>query len=257
MEAASNGDLPVDVIHEILLRLPVKTLMRFKCVCKHWCSIIGSPIFVNQHFSHKSNHDCLLIRHYKPNENHHTYSMYADELSSGYEEPDHLQLPDGVITLMGPLNGVFCVVSKSRRLALFNPAMRQFRPIPSHDLNDHLFTCDYVTGFGLDPFSGDYNVISTRYFCDNGFLVNPRHVSIYNSGSDSWRHIENVDLVNKMLNARDKCSTCLGGVHYWSTWTEDDGAAFILALDSSANFQRNTSSRLYQIHRRNYACPLW
>lgn len=41
--------VPYDVIFEILLYLPVATLLRCKAVCKQWCAIIGDPLFIKQH----------------------------------------------------------------------------------------------------------------------------------------------------------------------------------------------------------------
>ncbi|RDX80949.1 F-box/kelch-repeat protein, partial [Mucuna pruriens] len=42
--------LPEDLIQEILLRLPVRSLLRFKCVCKSWHSIVSNPQFAKFHF---------------------------------------------------------------------------------------------------------------------------------------------------------------------------------------------------------------
>src|ERR1044072_8275998 len=39
-----------EVIIEILMRLPVKSLVRFKCVCKSWFSLISDPHFASSHF---------------------------------------------------------------------------------------------------------------------------------------------------------------------------------------------------------------
>ncbi|CAI9784455.1 unnamed protein product [Fraxinus pennsylvanica] len=41
--------LPEEITIEILSRLPVKSLLRFKCVCKTWFSIIQDPKFIDMH----------------------------------------------------------------------------------------------------------------------------------------------------------------------------------------------------------------
>jgi len=43
--------IPIDLQINILLRLPVKSLLRFRCVSKLWCSIITSQDFGNRHFT--------------------------------------------------------------------------------------------------------------------------------------------------------------------------------------------------------------
>jgi hypothetical protein len=43
-------DLRQELIIQILLRLPMKYLIRFKCVCKLWFSLISNPHFANSHF---------------------------------------------------------------------------------------------------------------------------------------------------------------------------------------------------------------
>ncbi|KAG5016752.1 hypothetical protein JHK82_022405 [Glycine max] len=45
-----NHTLPMDLMREILLRLPVRSVSRFKCVCKSWLSIISDPQFGNSHY---------------------------------------------------------------------------------------------------------------------------------------------------------------------------------------------------------------
>ncbi|KAI3872147.1 hypothetical protein MKW98_011639 [Papaver atlanticum] len=51
-KTATCPTLVVDdgVVCDILSRLPAKSLMRFKCVSKHWCSLIKDPYFVDLHF---------------------------------------------------------------------------------------------------------------------------------------------------------------------------------------------------------------
>ncbi|XP_074265406.1 putative F-box protein At3g47150 [Silene latifolia] len=44
--------LPPEIWNRILSILPVKTLLKFRCVCKYWCSIIDNPDFIHMHFQH-------------------------------------------------------------------------------------------------------------------------------------------------------------------------------------------------------------
>lgn len=41
--------LPEEMVFEVLQRLPVKSLLRFKSECKSWLSIISDPEFVKTH----------------------------------------------------------------------------------------------------------------------------------------------------------------------------------------------------------------
>lgn len=41
----NNSDLPEVVLMEILVRLPIKSLFRFRSVSKHWKKLISDPYF--------------------------------------------------------------------------------------------------------------------------------------------------------------------------------------------------------------------
>jgi len=41
--------IPAEIITDILSKLPVKTLKRFRCVSKSWCKETESPYFINMH----------------------------------------------------------------------------------------------------------------------------------------------------------------------------------------------------------------
>ncbi|KAI3938567.1 hypothetical protein MKW98_016072, partial [Papaver atlanticum] len=48
--AADDGVLlPEDVFYEISMCVPVKSLLRFKSVCKSWCALIKSSDFIYRH----------------------------------------------------------------------------------------------------------------------------------------------------------------------------------------------------------------
>ncbi|XP_062009190.1 putative F-box protein At3g52320 isoform X2 [Rosa rugosa] len=50
--APSSESLDLDcVIDDILSRLPAKSLLRFRCVCKAWRALISDPYFIRKHLS--------------------------------------------------------------------------------------------------------------------------------------------------------------------------------------------------------------
>ena len=53
--------LPEELIVEILSWVPVKPLMRFKCVSKTWNSLIFHPTFVKLHLQRSSTNTHVLL----------------------------------------------------------------------------------------------------------------------------------------------------------------------------------------------------
>lgn len=57
-----------ELVLEILIRLPVKSLLRFKLVSKAWRAIISDPLFIRKHLEHsalkwKRNPSVLIAPH--------------------------------------------------------------------------------------------------------------------------------------------------------------------------------------------------
>ncbi|KAE8801109.1 Protein IQ-DOMAIN 32 [Hordeum vulgare] len=55
---AGAGVLPQDVLRDVLLRLPAKTICRLRAVCRSWRSFLSDPLFIA---AHKSKHPGPLI----------------------------------------------------------------------------------------------------------------------------------------------------------------------------------------------------
>ncbi|KAH6827328.1 hypothetical protein C2S53_015391 [Perilla frutescens var. hirtella] len=252
MKSNRNGDLPREMVHEILLRLPVKALLRCKCVCKEWCALIRSPSFVDQHFSHESNPECLIfhldeilgvdfIFNSTP-ANPCTFAICQDvERHSRVEESNHLpRMPTStrVIALLGPAKGVFCVLSELGRVGLFNPAVREFKtlpPLPLHDVSEveSWPSC----GFGLEPSSGDHKVVAFQIWNSQ------RIACVYSLSSNSWKRIEDVGSLNFVCFRGDSvCQPFLNGVYHWHANLPNGGGFAILAFD-----MRNDKFQVIQV----------
>jgi len=59
-QSKSASSLPLDLTSEILLRLPEKSIARFRCVSKLWLSITTDPYFINL-FETRSPRPSLLV----------------------------------------------------------------------------------------------------------------------------------------------------------------------------------------------------
>ncbi|CAI9762238.1 unnamed protein product [Fraxinus pennsylvanica] len=157
------GDIPEDVIINIYLRLPVKSLLRFKCVCKSWCSIITSSRFIYEHLdmaladNRKSR---LLIMHHASDTSD-FFLFTNDQLTT----PTPLTIPKKdpcYFTIIGHCHGLLCLFDGNSELCLWNPATREIKYIPSspfppprtiHGDEDAEF------GFGFDWKTRDYKVV--------------------------------------------------------------------------------------------------
>ncbi|GKB65287.1 putative F-box domain-containing protein [Tanacetum coccineum] len=150
-----------DVVEEILLRLPVKDLLRCKSVCKSWYSLISSPSFIKIHEKficnkdHKNNKQLgnrriAMIRKYTFTNGHHD-ALYIE----------------------GSSNGLVCIASIYNRLFLTNPSTREFRELhkPPKPILPKDVSYARCYGFGYDSSTDDYKLMAIKQRSDDGALV--------------------------------------------------------------------------------------
>ncbi|KAH7846833.1 hypothetical protein Vadar_018674 [Vaccinium darrowii] len=236
--------LSEDLVMEILCRLPVKSLLQFKSVCKNWYAIIHNPTFIYLHHDRfasiaaTQNTDCLLVKrlYNTPTATHCLYGGVALTFVP-YENPVHdIDLsPNGLDTkhlqILGPCFGVVCLTTSlalNSTIVLCNPSIKEFRVIPQPSYkNDHF--CNL--GFGFDPLQNDYKVVRfavrSRNFNIKGF---DEKVEIYNMRTDSWREVDTESPVKSGFLCSHHLSASWNGDFYWYANRRDGGPAAILAF---------------------------
>ncbi|XP_060209027.1 F-box/kelch-repeat protein At3g23880-like [Lycium barbarum] len=181
--------LPPELITEILSRLPVKSLLRLKCVSKSFVALISSPEFIKTQLCISTNN--------KDYANHRLLLRYKCLLkdcslrSVLYEsvmEVSHLNYPmtnqrKTFWTVVGSVNGLICLSNEANVLCLWNSSIRKFKKFP--DFITHL-RVRVVYGFGYDEFYDDYKVVRCVYYDGSWPRVD---VKIYSLKDDSWRSI--------------------------------------------------------------------
>ncbi|XP_028109233.1 F-box protein At5g62510-like [Camellia sinensis] len=126
-----------DVMVEILVKLPVKSLLRFKCVSKSWSSLITNHSFIAKHLtnSNKKENGCLFVHRIEPKDANnfprkYTFAVCRDKsLTVPVFEYLGLKL-NAKVHVMGPCNGIFCLLTNWNSVALWNPANRESRALP-------------------------------------------------------------------------------------------------------------------------------
>ncbi|XP_022765329.1 putative F-box protein At1g32420 [Durio zibethinus] len=223
--AMSNGDWPADMLTEILLKLPVKSILRFKCVAKTWCDLFQNPSFVSQHLSISKKNKRLLLYYHDDNNDNILMRLFVDQNLVSYHDL-HQQLPSHIADLyvfeLRVDNGLICLCDEVNcRITLWNPATREFRILPDcyPDMSLKGNSSTDILGFGLDPLSNDYKVIYMAYYLMLEDIVRPPppRYAVYRMSTDSWRVLkkEDVQFLQDLSFCCGNDNACVNGVCYW------------------------------------------
>ncbi|XP_025883623.1 putative F-box protein At3g20705 [Solanum lycopersicum] len=194
---------PEDIVKEILLRCPVKSLLRFKCVCKNWCALIKTPEFAQGHLKNRSPPQLLIYDNGDIDDD--------DDLSITLISEEHPRRFIGMKQLFGSVDGLFFMVGEIDRevsCSLWNPATRELRPIrlpiPVATIHDAP-----VFGFGLDTLTYDYKVV---YFHINNLCEH--YASVYSCSRNFWRIFKpNIPYFTDVKHTFG--TSYLNGGYYW------------------------------------------
>ncbi|XP_059670638.1 F-box/kelch-repeat protein At3g23880-like [Cornus florida] len=215
--------MPENVIIEILSWLPVKSVIRFRCVCKCWYIVIKDSSFIKKH--HDINNARLFVQHYDYNTERYAFGLFSYETLARAPLVYHdlVQMMGYQETIIGPFDGILCLydgkVRDHDRIALWNPSMREFKPLSvPHPLPPPFKPFIHTFGFGFDVVTNKYKVVLIRHFWDEeeDNPYNPRVVTVYTLGLDSWRvfeaHLQPDRSIDNSLS-----NTYVNGLYYWLT----------------------------------------
>ena len=189
--------LPEEVVYDILIRLPVKSIFRFRCVSKSWNSIFTKPIFITTHFnfnqakslSNNSHNGFLLYTHkisYNIKElrtvicnSDHTLTHVSSFQIPSFEFPIHNRV-------IGFCKGLFCLTSYMGnsywKIYLWNPSIRKIT-IAGTTNNNAL--ANVTLGFAYHPQNNDFKIL--RLVCYPCKTRAPAEVEVYTLSTASWR----------------------------------------------------------------------
>ncbi|XP_059650283.1 putative F-box protein At5g52610 [Cornus florida] len=210
--------VPDELFLDILLRLPVKSLFRFRSVCKRWSTIIDSPSFVDLHLSQSQTRPCepqILVSFSLPDSKHYFYSSSLE----GGQAVRLMWLPGNCRSpcyVSESLNGLVCFYHDSL-VCVINPSTQKFRALPAS--NFKRFECEFYY-FGFDPSKNEYKVLHIMcmrpLYCLSLFDMQCEVFTIKVGSEEpkewSWRKIAHVPPYPYTFRGQ---GVCVNGAIHW------------------------------------------
>ncbi|OMO64937.1 hypothetical protein COLO4_31682 [Corchorus olitorius] len=179
-----EDEVPFDLKEDILCRLPVKSVVRFKGVCKRWLLLTKDPKLIKLHLqrSTRSHTKGSLV----------SVSLEDNQLCSVDLSTLHItkaainplsKLPN-LIYLAGACNGLLCFSTwDGNTITLWNMSTKDHKILPPLDPDEYGIQDQrlQLVGFGYDPCNDDYKVVRVYYCSTKG------HIAIfYSLRLNSW-----------------------------------------------------------------------
>ncbi|XP_059664148.1 F-box/kelch-repeat protein At3g06240-like [Cornus florida] len=218
-EAAAMPTSPYLTQHllvEILSKLPVKPLLRFKCVSKRWRSLISDPHFIKAHLNQSlKNFNIQTQRIFIATPNY-PFRVYTVSFgSSDHDDIDvevsnidflfqNINNPHPRWRIVGSCHGLICMLVDFGMIRVFNPSTRESKQI--RDCDDPPGSI-VGFGFGYDQCSDDYIVVKIN---GNGMYV----YSLRNFSC--WRKVHDFTKYDVLSNG-----TQLNGAFHWLCLDKD------------------------------------
>ncbi|XVE81494.1 hypothetical protein DITRI_Ditri15bG0068900 [Diplodiscus trichospermus] len=193
--------LPQEMIAEILSYLPVKSLLRFRCVSRSWKSLITHPFFVKKHLKKIQNDPRYtktgVLISTGNTRTRNLFRIKSCSLNAIYQNPivnsteiEYLsKIAPRSNWIVGSCDGLICIAVQDI-VYLLNPTLRVSIRLPDSGLMRRGITYT-VYGFGFDASMDDYKVVSVFCYQTKGFEGDlDSIVSVYSLKTNFWRRIQ-------------------------------------------------------------------
>ncbi|PIA45693.1 hypothetical protein AQUCO_01600134v1 [Aquilegia coerulea] len=204
--------IPHEISQDILSRLPVKTICRFKCVSKLWCSLPYDTDFVEMHLKQSRDASNIIILSHKAEEDHSLLSFHSLDMAEDDNKTEHMftiPLCMDVYAMELSCNGLVCFSALLRQeIYVCNPSIRKFIQLPKLIASDTAYSPCKVVGFGFDDFSGKYKVMCA--FHSQYFDWSLCFIFTLGSTDGKWRQLD--DIPRRIQSIQ---GAYLNGVVHW------------------------------------------
>ncbi|XP_061368795.1 F-box/kelch-repeat protein At3g06240-like [Gastrolobium bilobum] len=209
--------LPDDMIVQILLKLPVRSLLRFKCVSKSWLCLISDPQFAKSHFdlaaapTHR-----LFVKYDSFRVSIDLEALFHDDsFLVQLASPFPLSLHNSNFRIMGSCRG-FILLRFYYQFIIWNPSTGFHKGIP---FSRPYSMCEFLCGFGYDAATDDYLVITIMPLPESGLSKVATGMEFFSLKTNSWNRIEGINypfsVVDDEVSSAFKVGLFLNGALHW------------------------------------------
>ncbi|KAK9285175.1 hypothetical protein L1049_024361 [Liquidambar formosana] len=210
-------NLPYHLIMDILSRLPMKTLLSCRCVCKTWQNLLSDPQFAQLHVERSPL--SLLLKTLHPTRQSRILHLFDLQGANTRNRDAKLKLtsrgnlPEVKFRLVNSFNGLLCLCELETLDPVYvcNPILGEYITLAKVGKGLKRVV---GSGFGFSHESNQYKVIRVSV---EG--LRPYEAEIYTLGEGTWRSIGNVPYSMPGISSFN--SFLNGALH----WVANDGTS--------------------------------
>ncbi|XP_021719571.1 F-box protein CPR30-like isoform X1 [Chenopodium quinoa] len=229
-------DFPLILIMDILSRLPVKSLLCYRCVSKSWKYLIDNPYFIKlqlQYSLENTTNLVLIIR------GGYLYSAHFPGLNEAIVIDHSLKCGYIGTEVLGSCNGLLCLSNGESHgkngTIIYNPVTRKSREVPASKLKIPYGYESVIYGFGYDLVNDDYKVVRVIQYSTEHPDFYDSEVKVFSLKANSWRRIRDFPREYYLSYKRGWGVYVSGCLHWMITLKPDsNGSKLIVAFDLSS-----------------------
>ena len=217
------------------------SVLRFKCVCKLWFSLISQTHFAISHFEITAAHNSRILFISDPDLetrfiNFETslrnyYTSTSLNINFMRPRPDPHRRPRNFYFIESKCScRGFIFLHHALKFYLWNPTTRVHKQIPLSPKGSYLgLKSCYLYGFGYDPSTDDYLVVVMSF--DTNFHNFSSHLEFFSLRDNTWKEIEGTHFSYMNSSVDSMVGSLFNGVIHWLALRHDLSMNVIIAFD--------------------------
>ncbi|XP_048637775.1 putative F-box protein At1g50870 [Brassica napus] len=231
-ESVVRSSFPLDLISEILSKLPAKSVGRFRCVSKLWSSVTTDPYFINKFETQSRQRKPSLLLTFKRADRLFVFSIPQDRQPSNYEYHSIASQPVHSYHMTYPksrrffprasVHGLISCFQEETKPIIWNPTTRKLLTLTKPEKS-----WDYATFFlGYDPVDAKHKVLCMRF----DETIDEYRVFALGSAQESWKRIKTSH--KHYVNSYPTRHVCTNGFIYYNAYSDKtERFGFIMSFD--------------------------